>query len=44
VFLHNLVRDKDGEKMSKAKGNVIDPLDIIHGTTLEKMLDKLKHI
>ncbi|MFN7133637.1 MAG: valine--tRNA ligase, partial [Myxococcales bacterium] len=31
VFLHALVRDEKGDKMSKTKGNVIDPLDVIHG-------------
>ncbi|PWV07207.1 putative valyl-tRNA synthetase [Trypanosoma cruzi] len=35
VFLHAMVRDKNGEKMSKSKGNVIDPLFIINGITLE---------
>ena len=41
VYLHNIVRDKEGEKMSKSKGNVVDPLDIIEGTTLENLLDRL---
>ncbi|KEG14433.1 valyl-tRNA synthetase [Trypanosoma grayi] len=35
VFLHAMVRDKNGEKMSKSKGNVIDPLFIINGISLE---------
>lgn len=35
VFLHAMVRDKNGEKMSKSKGNVIDPLFIINGVSLE---------
>ena len=35
VYLHAMVRDKHGEKMSKSKGNVIDPLDVITGITLE---------
>lgn len=42
VFLHNLVRDKDGEKMSKSKGNVIDPLDVIHGATLDSLVERVK--
>uniref|UniRef100_A0A3Q3J4C9 Valine--tRNA ligase, mitochondrial n=1 Tax=Monopterus albus TaxID=43700 RepID=A0A3Q3J4C9_MONAL len=35
VVLHSLVRDKHGRKMSKSLGNVIDPLDVIHGVSLE---------
>uniref|UniRef100_A0A8C6U8S1 Valine--tRNA ligase, mitochondrial n=1 Tax=Neogobius melanostomus TaxID=47308 RepID=A0A8C6U8S1_9GOBI len=35
VLLHSLVRDKHGRKMSKSLGNVVDPLDVIHGTSLE---------
>lgn len=34
VYLHGMVRDSKGEKMSKSKGNVIDPLDCINGATL----------
>lgn len=37
VFLHPIVRDKDGKKMSKSSGNVIDPLEIVDGTTLENL-------
>ncbi|HEX2570737.1 MAG TPA: valine--tRNA ligase [Polyangia bacterium] len=40
VFLHALVVDENGDKMSKVKGNVIDPLDVIHGATLEQLLTK----
>ncbi|CAJ1991110.1 ValRS / valyl-tRNA synthetase [Leishmania donovani] len=37
VFLHAMVRDKNGEKMSKSKGNVIDPLYVIHGVSLQTL-------
>ena len=37
VFLHAMVRDEKGEKMSKVKGNVIDPLDVIHGAPAEAL-------
>lgn len=37
VFMHNLVRDERGEKMSKSKGNIIDPLDIIKGCDFEHL-------
>ncbi|KAF7643556.1 hypothetical protein LDENG_00237500, partial [Lucifuga dentata] len=42
VLLHSLVRDKHGRKMSKSLGNVIDPLDVIHGVSLERLQEKLK--
>jgi len=41
VYLHAMVRDKEGRKMSKSLGNVIDPLEVIHGCTLESLLKKL---
>jgi valyl-tRNA synthetase len=41
VFLHAMVRDKEGRKMSKSLGNVIDPLEVINGCTLESLQDKL---
>lgn len=40
VYLTAIVTDENGEKMSKTKGNVIDPLDIVHGATLEQMLKR----
>lgn len=42
VLLHSLVRDRHGRKMSKSLGNVIDPLDVIHGVSLETLQEKVK--
>lgn len=42
MFLHALVRDAHGRKMSKSLGNVIDPLDVIHGVTLEQLYKQLE--
>ena len=42
VFLHAMVRDKDGQKMSKSKGNVIDPIDVINGVSLETLHETVR--
>lgn len=41
VYLHAMVRDKDGRKMSKSLGNVIDPLEVIRGCSLESLHAKV---
>ena len=41
VFLHPMVRDEEGAKMSKSKGNVIDPLEVTDGCSLQVLIDKI---
>nr|XP_025040135.1 valine--tRNA ligase, mitochondrial [Pelodiscus sinensis] len=42
VFLHSLVRDAHSRKMSKSLGNVVDPLDVIHGASLQELQGRLR--
>jgi len=41
VYLTSIVTDENGDKMSKTKGNVIDPLDVVHGATLDVLLNRV---
>lgn len=43
VLLHPMVCDSEGNKMSKSRGNVIDPLEIIEGTNLDNLINKVRN-